>query len=293
MGHPGDVRRTVREVVVDRGRVTTGWFRARPGDLGFGGGTTDRAIVVFPRTAVGIRHQRRAEVVADATTAMLYNPGDSFHRRLIDPVGDRCEWVSIPGSWWERLCHDVDPEGRMHDRRFRDGRVFTVDHCPLPDGAYLRQRRLTTGLARDALSTLAVEETALSVLGEVLEAGARRRPVTDATQPSTAGRHRRLVQDTREYLGSCRGVDVDLAGVAEAVGSSPWHLHRVFRSRTGTTIHAHQTSLRLRTALGWLPDRELAAIAHDLGFSSHSHFTATFRRAFGRTPSEVRATLAS
>ena len=33
----------------------------------------------------------------------------------------------------------------------------------------------------------------------------------------------------------------------------------------------------------------LAEIALDLGFQGHSHFTARFRRAFGDTPSAVRA----
>jgi AraC-like DNA-binding protein len=34
--------------------------------------------------------------------------------------------------------------------------------------------------------------------------------------------------------------------------------------------------------------RDLAAIGVDLGFSSHSHFTAAFRACFGVTPSTLR-----
>ncbi len=33
----------------------------------------------------------------------------------------------------------------------------------------------------------------------------------------------------------------------------------------------------------------LSEIALELGFQGHSHFTARFRRAFGETPSAVRA----
>ena len=41
--------------------------------------------------------------------------------------------------------------------------------------------------------------------------------------------------------------------------------------------------------LAELPRRDdLTALALDLGFSSHSHFTAAFRRAFGRPPAEFR-----
>jgi AraC-like DNA-binding protein len=48
--------------------------------------------------------------------------------------------------------------------------------------------------------------------------------------------------------------------------------------------------LRLSRALVELPHaNDLTTLAFDLGFSSHSHFTVSFRRAFGCTPSEFRA----
>jgi AraC-like DNA-binding protein len=44
-------------------------------------------------------------------------------------------------------------------------------------------------------------------------------------------------------------------------------------------------------ALDLIPEREdLAALAQDLGFSSHSHFSAAFRQAYRMTPAEYRAT---
>ena len=63
-------------------------------------------------------------------------------------------------------------------------------------------------------------------------------------------------------------------------------LCRLFRRHTGMTLHEYRTELRLRDALDRLASRrgDLTRIALDLGFSSHSHFTAAFRRAFGMTP---------
>jgi AraC-like DNA-binding protein len=47
--------------------------------------------------------------------------------------------------------------------------------------------------------------------------------------------------------------------------------------------------LRLARALIEVPHADdLTALALDLGFSSHSHFTAAFRRAFGQSPSTAR-----
>lgn len=67
-------------------------------------------------------------------------------------------------------------------------------------------------------------------------------------------------------------------------------LARIFKARTGLSLHAYRNQLRLRSALERLrePGVDLIDIALDLGFSSHSHFTETFRRTFGKPPSAVR-----
>jgi len=47
--------------------------------------------------------------------------------------------------------------------------------------------------------------------------------------------------------------------------------------------------LRLSYALAELPHTDdLTMLALETGFSSHSHFSAVFRRAFGCTPSQFR-----
>jgi AraC family transcriptional regulator len=67
-----------------------------------------------------------------------------------------------------------------------------------------------------------------------------------------------------------------------------------FRRVEGTPLHRYLTRLRLARALDELPHAEdLTQLALDIGFSSHSHFTAAFRRAFGCTPSEFRQTTRS
>jgi AraC family transcriptional regulator len=79
---------------------------------------------------------------------------------------------------------------------------------------------------------------------------------------------------------------VTLEILAEKLGISPFRLCRAFRQATGGTLHQHLTDLRLAAALERLPQyrERLTALALDLGFSSHSHFTHAFRGRFGRTP---------
>jgi AraC-like DNA-binding protein len=51
------------------------------------------------------------------------------------------------------------------------------------------------------------------------------------------------------------------------------------------------TQVRLRTALEWIPGNEnnLTELAFQLGFSSHSHFTLAFRKAFGVPPTQIES----
>jgi AraC-like DNA-binding protein len=78
--------------------------------------------------------------------------------------------------------------------------------------------------------------------------------------------------------------------IAGAIGVSRFHLSRVFRSTTGFSLHGYRNQLRLRAALERIadPQTRLPSLASELGFSSHSHFTAAFRETFGVAPSELR-----
>jgi AraC-like DNA-binding protein len=83
---------------------------------------------------------------------------------------------------------------------------------------------------------------------------------------------------------------MSLDDIAASVGLSVFHLCRVFKRATGSTIHRYLTCVRLRTSLEQLDAgaSDLTQVALSLGFSSHSHFTDSFRREFGMTPSRFR-----
>ncbi len=105
---------------------------------------------------------------------------------------------------------------------------------------------------------------------------------------------RDLAERARGELAAHFAEALPLGELARRLGSSPFHLARSFRRVTGTTLHAHQIQLRLRAAVERLarPGIDLTGLALDLGFSSHSHFTAAFRRAFGAPPAALRGRLA-
>lgn len=101
-----------------------------------------------------------------------------------------------------------------------------------------------------------------------------------------------LVEGAKRAIERDLRRNVTLRDLARAMCCSPWRLCRAFRRFTGLTVTGYRHALRVRIALERLRDApdDLTALALELGFSSHSHFTHVFRRHVGVPPSQVRAT---
>jgi len=92
-------------------------------------------------------------------------------------------------------------------------------------------------------------------------------------------------------LAAARAEFHRLSDLGRVAGRSQFELFRVVRRATGMTMTEYRHSLRMRDALARLRagKRDLTEIALDLGYSSHSHFSAIFGRTFGLPPSAWRA----
>jgi AraC-like DNA-binding protein len=106
--------------------------------------------------------------------------------------------------------------------------------------------------------------------------------------PGFLASHRRLANSAREALIADPGLGV--TDLARIVGCSPFHLSRVFRRETETTISEYRLRLRVREALARISagEENLARLATDLGFSDHSHLTRLLVLELGETPTAIR-----
>jgi len=273
-------------VVFETRDVCVGEFRCPTDHPAFhDSGPSSHYCFAFPRTAVIIRHGD-ARIVADATVATLYNRAQEFEREALSPEGDICEWFGVsPGLLRDALAAR-DWRAAEDERR-----PIRFTHAPVGARLYLRQRETYLRAARGAADPLWMEEAIVDLTDRVLSSayGAPAAPET------TTRRVRDLVHDAQCALARDLAEPLTLAEVARTVGASMFHLSRCFRLCTGHTLHDHRTQLRLRASLDDLDARggDLSRLALDCGFSSHSHFTAAFRRAFGAPPSRVRETLAA
>jgi len=226
---------------------------------------TSRYTLAFPLRGVFVMHRGRHDhAVADACHALFFDPAQPY--RVSHPVagGDDCLSLEPSAALLQELRLPARP-------------------APLDARGIAAPRLLWHRMRRGLAGPLEVEETALGLF-RLLAAPA------GAESFAANARHKEMIEATKLTLAAQPAEAWTLDALAKRVHSSPFHLARVFRRLAGMPLHRYQMRARLAAALQEVLDspRDLSSIGVALGFSSHSHFTDTFRRSFGVTPSALR-----
>jgi len=146
-------------------------------------------------------------------------------------------------------------------------------------------------------SSAAAELEALTLLAGVCDSYHRRLTSSPGVVRRYRPRARRgdVVERARCTLASAPGDVHALDELSARLGVSTSQLAHVFPQETGLSPHQYLLHLRAALALGELSagTGDLSRLALELGFATHSHFSAAFRRCMGMPPSEARQTLAA
>lgn len=231
--------------------------------------------LVMPLRGVFVRHLGPSErVVADSCNALLFRDGEPYRVSHPAHAGDDC-LVIEPAP--EALTDVLEKRPFERTNTVLDARTIAERH--------MLCHRMDHGVA----TALEIEEIALGLMASAFTAFAS--PRAAVSRPGgRRSRHEEMVEATKITLASRPGEDWSLSVLAQRVASSPFRLARLFREIAGMPVHRYQMLARMSAAFDEVlaSSREITEIGIDLGFSSHSHFTATFRRNFGVTPSELR-----
>jgi AraC family transcriptional regulator len=208
--------------------------------------------------------------------AVIFHRPNETHANVVGPNGTASLNVEIGIDAWRDLTVDMLPA--------RDivGRALSGNAEWLALAAW---REFHTD---DSANALGLDEAVAMLCGAVKTSAVR-----GDFEP-----HARLDRCT-QYLRAQPTVTPRLAEVAQVVGIHPMHLAKLFRKRFG---HSMGEFLR-RQRIAWACEQlardtgTISSIAARAGFADHAHFTRTFRRIAGCSPSwyreRVRATLRS
>jgi len=231
--------------------------------------------LVFPYRGVYVRHLGHDQAVAEANQVLFFNATEGYRVTHPVPGGDACLTLAIS----EAQLRELAPLTFL-----RDGATLAFRHQRLRIDARAQAlvALLRHSLRQNIAEPLEAESLALTLVQRALGAH------TTHAAGASVGR-RRLVDRAKLVLASDPARRWTLAEIAAEVPGSPVYLTQVFQQVEGLPLYRYQLRLRLARALELLAlYDDLTALSLDLGFSSHSHFSAAFRKLYGRSPSEFR-----
>src|SRR5215470_6641643 len=242
--------------------------------------STTTTQLVFPYRGVYVRHVGHHQAVAEATQVLFFNAAEGY--RVSHPVsgGDGSLTLLIN----ESVLRELTPVGLLHENAtltFRKQRL-RIDARTQALVALLRHR-----LRQKIAEPLEAETLALTLVQRAVG------PHTTHAASASIGRQK-LVDRAKLVLASDLSRRWTLAAIAAEVRVSPVYLTQVFQQVEGLPLYQYQLRMRLARGLDLLPRYDdLTTLALDLGFSSHSHFSAAFRQHYGCSPSQFKQSACS
>ena len=234
--------------------------------------------MVFLYRGVYIRHVGRSDAVADANQVVFFNESETY--RISHPVegGDACISLALD----EPLLRELAPKEHV---RAQGPLTFVEQRLRIDSDTQALAAHLRQGLVRQVIEALEAETMALTLVRRAL--GGRAAHAARASQ----GRQK-LVDRAKLVLSSDLARRWTLADIAAEVGVSPVYLTQAFQQVEGMPLYRYQLRLRLARGLDLLGRYDdISTLSMDLGFSSHSHFTAAFRQTYGRTPADFQRSI--
>ena len=231
--------------------------------------------VVFPYRGVYVRHLGQDQAVAEANQVLFFNAAEGYQVSHPVPGGD----ASLTLVIGETQLRELAPAALLRDG---GALAFRRQRLRIDARAQVLVALLRHSLREQIAEPLEAEGLALTLIQRALG------PRTTHAAGASVGRQR-LVDRVKLVLASDVARRWTLAEIAAEVRGSPVYLTQVFQQVEGLPLYRYQLRLRLARALDLIAQYDdLTALSLDLGFSSHSHFSASFRQMYGRSPSEFR-----
>jgi AraC family transcriptional regulator len=232
-------------------------------------------------------------VTAGSCDVRYASRGQSGKRRL--SAGSLCfvtrGYLFSRISWKSTQCQaivvdiaDIDSEPSPIDTFGGTDALFDV-FLGFTDSAAASLIRLMSTEVESGCPTGAIHGEALS-LALASRIASLCQSIPAISSPNTASLSQKRLLGIARYVESNLMGDLSIDALAKVANMSAFHFARCFKNTTGLTPHQFVTKQRISTAKAMLAagKHSIRDIAMLVGFSSHSHFAAVYRRITGVTP---------
>jgi two-component system response regulator YesN len=117
--------------------------------------------------------------------------------------------------------------------------------------------------------------------------------VIDSLLAARRGNYKDPMEEAKAYIDNNLSLDISLKDVADRIGITPTYFSTLFKKMSSETFVSYRIHRRMEKACELLsiPHKRTVDVAAEVGYDDYPHFTKTFKKIFGVSPSEYRASL--
>lgn len=204
-------------------------------------------------------------------------PGQSHcEGRVSEKQSYRMLWLtlsdfSVMGFW---CGYDAEEGWRTRDN-------FGVQVPSIKD----IRNRLRTGRALSDSDFDSLRDNLLVVLAMAKREQTRSK-TPHALRPTVVEKHLQSLEAVKSYIETHFAEKISIEDLTMWTGFSQCYLYRLFRARTGLSIHAFQTACRMKHAQKMLNEgQQVKAAAFAVGYEDPLYFSKVYKKFFGFSPS--------
>ncbi|WP_281885139.1 response regulator [Paenibacillus sp. YYML68] len=220
--------------------------------------------------------QRQQSALPDVSAATLTHWAERLEQKLWDL---RIEDLMETLTEWRKCCTEGAYSARTVHKLHTDLLELLVKKLQAR-GTYKFEQRSPLRLTE--LEAEAHEQLNDYIMSLVEELKSKRR-----------GKTRDPIEEAKAYIDDNLSREIQLEEVAEYLGLHPSYFSQMFKQHTGETFVQYRIRRRMEKAKQLLeqPHYRITDISYEVGYADHPHFTKTFKKYTGYSPSEYRQKL--
>lgn len=220
-------------------------------------------------------NQRQGEKISTGEVAIV--PAGMPHKMVWDKEGD-CTLLILDPVLVKRVAYESTDRDR----------VELVPRFDKPDPLIYQIASALKNILQVSPqnSKLYAESMTTALVAHLLQHYSAQKPVIE---DFTGGIPKYKLQQAIDYINAHLAEDISLEAIASVVSMSQYHFARLFKQSTGFSPYQYALQCRVNRGKKLLLQGKLgiAEVALEVGFSSQSHFTQSFKKIIGVTPKQL------
>lgn len=216
---------------------------------------------------------------------LLCKPGYEHRVAHIHNISDQCTIFSFPAESADRLMEHTASFSWF----FNNPDIQSILVKATPEMEFLHQHIFGL-LQKVHYPRLWAEQLMTDLFVMLLSAGDPLHPLP-ALNDKQKRNYLPAIEQVKVFINENYADDVSLPQLAALGNMSPFHFNRLFKQVTAATPYNYLLQVRLKQATLQLcnTSSSITDIAFSSGFNSLEHFSAAYKKQFGKSPSAMRS----